>query len=94
MAEVGGERLIALLGDPAYYGRHGWEPATLHGIAAPDPPWRDYFQVRLLAAHDGARAPSATRHRSLASSRRGSEGQERATAMSVSRRVSFSGLRT
>lgn len=62
-AEARDELLIALLGDPAYYGRHGWEPATLHGIAAPDPAWGEYFQVRLLAghrppdnaAHDGAR---------------------------------------
>ncbi|WP_077488948.1 GNAT family N-acetyltransferase [Sinomonas mesophila] len=54
-AEALGERFIALLGDPAYYGRHGWEPATRHGIAAPEPAWGDYFQVRLLAAHDGAR---------------------------------------
>lgn len=53
-AEVHGERLIALLGDPAFYGRHGWEPASRHGIAAPDPAWGEYFQVRLLAAHDGA----------------------------------------
>lgn len=50
-----GERLIALLGDPSYYGRHGWEPAAMHGIAAPDPAWGSYFQVRVLRAHDGAR---------------------------------------
>jgi predicted N-acetyltransferase YhbS len=52
-AEAAGERLIALLGDPAYYGRHGWEPASRHGIAAPVPAWGDYFQVRVLPAHDG-----------------------------------------
>ena len=54
-ADARGERFIALLGDPSYYGRHGWEPASRHGIAAPDPAWGHYFQVRLLAAHDGAR---------------------------------------
>ncbi|AMM32408.1 Acetyltransferase, GNAT family protein [Sinomonas atrocyanea] len=54
-AEALGERLIALLGDPAYYGAHGWEPASRHGIAAPDPAWGELFQVRLLPAHDGAR---------------------------------------
>ena len=54
-AEARGERFIALLGDPGYYGRHGWAPASRHGIAAPDPAWGDYFQVRLLSEHDGAR---------------------------------------
>ncbi|MDQ0259627.1 GNAT family N-acetyltransferase [Sinomonas atrocyanea] len=54
-AEDRRERLIALLGDPAYYGAHGWEPASRHGIAAPDPAWGGLFQVRLLPAHDGAR---------------------------------------
>ncbi|BCT75829.1 N-acetyltransferase [Sinomonas cyclohexanicum] len=55
VAEARGERLIALLGDPSYYGRHGWEPAARRGIAAPEPAWGDYFQVRLLSGHDGAR---------------------------------------
>lgn len=54
-AEASGERLIALVGDPAYYGRHGWRPASELGIASPHPAWADYFQVRILAAHDGAR---------------------------------------
>ena len=54
-AEARGERLIALLGDPAYYGAHGWEPAARHGVAAPDPAWGELFQVRLLSADDGAR---------------------------------------
>jgi len=49
------ESLIALLGDPGYYGRHGWVAASRHGIAAPDPAWGDYFQVRLLPAYDGER---------------------------------------
>ncbi|QTF72466.1 GNAT family N-acetyltransferase [Arthrobacter woluwensis] len=50
-----GEPLIALLGDPGYYGRHGWVAASRHGIGAPDPAWGDYFQVRLLPAYDGER---------------------------------------
>jgi putative acetyltransferase len=45
------ESLVALLGEPGYYRRFGFEPATAHGIEAPDPGWGDYFQVRLLAAH-------------------------------------------
>ncbi|MDP5225980.1 MULTISPECIES: N-acetyltransferase [Arthrobacter] len=49
------ERLIALLGDPGFYGQRGWEPASRHGIAAPEPEWEDFFQVRLLPADDGAR---------------------------------------
>jgi len=55
LAAQQGESLIALLGDPGYYGRHGWETASSHGIAAPVPGWGDYFQVRLLPAYDGAR---------------------------------------
>ncbi|MFJ3959140.1 GNAT family N-acetyltransferase [Arthrobacter sp. NPDC090010] len=53
VAERNREKLIALLGDPGYYGRHGWEPATRHGVASPDPSWGEFFQVRLLAAYDG-----------------------------------------
>jgi predicted N-acetyltransferase YhbS len=44
-----GERLIVLLGSPSYYGRFGFEPSTLHGIAPPDPAWGDDFQVKLLS---------------------------------------------
>ena len=50
-----GEPLIALLGDPGYYGRHGWVAASRHGVGSPDPSWGDYFQVRLLPAYDGER---------------------------------------
>lgn len=50
-----GEPLIALLGDPGYYGRHGWVAASRHGVGSPDPAWGDYFQVRLLPAYDGER---------------------------------------
>lgn len=48
------EPLVALLGEPRYYERFGFEPAACRGIEAPDPGWGDYFQVRTLAAHDPA----------------------------------------
>jgi putative acetyltransferase len=47
------ERLIGLLGEPAYYRRFGFVPAQSLGIVAPDPAWGDYFQVRTLTAYDG-----------------------------------------
>ena len=47
-----GEPLVALLGDPAYYSRFGFRPAASLGIAAPEPAWGDFFQVRTLAAYD------------------------------------------
>lgn len=46
------EPLVALLGDPAYYGRFGFRPATEVGIAAPEPAWGDLFQVRTLTAYE------------------------------------------
>lgn len=48
-AEAMGEPLIALLGDPAFYGRFGFAPAAQAGIAAPDPAWGAHFQARLLS---------------------------------------------
>lgn len=50
------EPLVALLGDPRYYGRFGFRPAAAHGITAPDPTWGPHFQVRPLAACDPALA--------------------------------------
>lgn len=52
-AEARDEALVALLGDPGYYTRFGFGPASALGIAAPDPAWGDYFQARPLAAYDG-----------------------------------------
>jgi putative acetyltransferase len=46
------EPLVALLGEPAYYARFGFQPAHMHDIAPPDDGWGDYFQVRTLTAHD------------------------------------------
>jgi putative acetyltransferase len=52
-AEAQDETLVALLGDPAYYTRFGFVPASALSIAAPEPAWDDYFQARPLTAYDG-----------------------------------------
>jgi putative acetyltransferase len=52
------ETCIALLGDPAFYGRFGFVASTLVGIDPPVPEWGGYFQVRTLAAWDGSIAGS------------------------------------
>lgn len=52
-ADARGESLVALLGEPAYYGRFGFVPARDVGIVAPDESWGDYFQVRTLSRYDG-----------------------------------------
>lgn len=44
--------LVALLGDPDYYGRFGFRPASELGILAPDEAWGDYFQTRPLSSYD------------------------------------------
>lgn len=51
-AEAAGETLIALLGDPAYYGKFGFVPAREHGVESPDPAWGDYFQAQTLGTGD------------------------------------------
>ena len=48
------EPCIALLGNPAFYGRFGFVASTRHGIDPPDPAWGDYFQVRTLSAWGGS----------------------------------------
>ncbi|RBY95079.1 GNAT family N-acetyltransferase [Blastococcus sp. TBT05-19] len=48
VAEAAGERLVALLGAPGYYGRLGFVPALALGVTSPDPAWGSYFQARLL----------------------------------------------
>jgi putative acetyltransferase len=48
VAEARGESLVALLGDPAFYGRLGFGPAAEHGVEAPDPAWGGNFLVRVL----------------------------------------------
>lgn len=47
-AEARDETLVALLGEPAFYGRCGFRPSTEHGVDPPDPAWDGYFQVRAL----------------------------------------------
>lgn len=53
-ADALGYPMIGLVGDPAFYGRFGFVPASGLGIDAPDASWGDFFQVRILAAFDGA----------------------------------------
>ncbi len=53
-ADALGESIVALLGDPGYYSRFGFRPASSLGINAPDPVWGDYFQARPLAVYDGS----------------------------------------
>ncbi len=56
-AESRGEALVCLLGDPAYYSRFGFEPASTLGVGSPEPSWGDYFQARTLG---GRTAPTGT----------------------------------
>jgi len=42
------EPVVALLGEPAYYSRFGFGPASAVGIVAPDPDWGDFFQAVAL----------------------------------------------
>jgi predicted N-acetyltransferase YhbS len=49
VAEAAGERLVALLGAPGYYGRFGFVRSTDLGITPPDPAWGEHFQARQLA---------------------------------------------
>jgi putative acetyltransferase len=48
VAEACDERLVALLGSPAYYRRFDFVPAADLGLRAPDPAWGEHFQARLL----------------------------------------------
>lgn len=50
-ADAVGEPLVAVLGEPDYYGRYGFRAAAAYGIAPPDPQWGEYFQVRTLSAY-------------------------------------------
>jgi predicted N-acetyltransferase YhbS len=49
VAEAAGERVAALLGNPAYYRRFGFVRSTDLGITPPDPRWGEQFQARLLS---------------------------------------------
>jgi putative acetyltransferase len=50
-ADALGEPLAALLGDPAYYRRFGFELSTVYQIAPPRPEWQPHFQVRVLSGY-------------------------------------------
>jgi putative acetyltransferase len=46
-----GEPLAALLGDPAYYRRFGFELSNLYQITPPRPQWQQHFRVRVLTGY-------------------------------------------
>lgn len=49
-ADARDEPAILLLGDPAFYGRFGFVPATDHGVEPERPEWDYFFQIRTLTA--------------------------------------------
>lgn len=55
-ARARGEGVVVLLGDPGYYGRFGFTPASRWGIEAPDPQWGEFFQACAL----GSEIPTGT----------------------------------
>ena len=56
LAAAAGEPLVILQGDPAFYGRLGFEPAADYGIAMPLPSWAppEAAQVMRLPRYDDA----------------------------------------
>jgi putative acetyltransferase len=50
------ETLVALLGEPEFYGRFGFVAAAEIGVRAPNPAWGPYFQALALVGS----APSGT----------------------------------
>ena len=50
-ADALGEPLVALLGNPAYYQRFGFELSTVYQITPPKPEWQPHFQVRVLSGY-------------------------------------------
>ncbi len=50
-ADALGEPLAALLGDPAYYRRFGFELSIVYQITPPKPEWQPHFQVRALSGY-------------------------------------------
>ncbi|WP_253795779.1 GNAT family N-acetyltransferase [Kitasatospora paracochleata] len=53
-ADAAGERLVVVLGDPGYYGRFGFGPASRHKVSGPFEVAEGYFQTLPLAAYDGS----------------------------------------
>ncbi|MFJ1705219.1 GNAT family N-acetyltransferase [Kitasatospora sp. NPDC088346] len=60
-ATTAGERLVVVLGDPGYYGRFGFEPASRHRISGPFEVPDAYFQVLPLAG-SGSRPQGVCRY--------------------------------
>jgi putative acetyltransferase len=57
-ADALGEPLVALLGDPGYYQRFGFELSSVYEITPPAPEWQPHFQVRVLSGYQpGLRGP-------------------------------------
>jgi len=50
-ADALGEPLAALLSDPAYHRRFGFELSSVYQIAPPQPQWQPHFQVRGLTGY-------------------------------------------
>ena len=50
-ADALGEPLAALLGDPAYYRRFGFERSIVYQITPPTPDGQPHFQVRVLTGY-------------------------------------------
>ncbi len=48
LADACGEPFLLVEGDPAYYGRFGFEPAIAHGIRLPLPEWAPSGAAQLL----------------------------------------------
>ncbi|KJK52554.1 GNAT family N-acetyltransferase [Streptomyces sp. NRRL F-4428] len=44
--------MVAVLGDPDFYGRFGFRPSTDLGIVGEEPAWEHMFQIRTLTAYD------------------------------------------
>jgi putative acetyltransferase len=52
-AESAGERLVVVLGDPGYYRRFGFTPASRHRVSGPFAVHDDYFQALPLTGYAG-----------------------------------------
>ncbi|PWI42084.1 GNAT family N-acetyltransferase [Streptomyces sp. ICBB 8177] len=52
-ADATGERLVVVLGDPRYYRRFGFAPASLHGVSGPYEVPDAVFQALPLGGYDG-----------------------------------------
>ena len=52
-ADARGETVVGLLGEPRFYSRFGFVPATTTAVASPDAAWGDYFQIRTLSNYEG-----------------------------------------